>query len=260
MVGQQKHRSLYLNDNSLDMKQFRQGFDYLLSGFKLILKPDVRIYVLIPLLINSLLFAGVIIYGASTLNQLIDGLLAQWQWLEWLTWLLWPIFVIVALAIVFFCFSIVANLIGAPFNGFLAASVERSLTGSEIKSDNEQALSKVVILAINSEFQKFLYFIIRAIPLLLLFIIPMVNVAAPLIWFLFTAWMLAIEYGDYPMGNHDIAFKQQREKFGGNRQLAFGFGTGVMLLTMIPVINFLAMPVAVAGATRMYVEFPGLKS
>lgn len=241
------------------MKQFQLGFGFLLSGFKLILKPGVRIYVLIPLLINSLLFAAAILYGANTLNDLIDSLLAQWQWLEWLTWLLWPIFVVVALAIVFFCFSIIANLIGAPFNGFLSASVERSLTGCEVVSENGQALSKVIVLAIKSEFQKVLYFIIRAIPLLILFILPIVNVAAPFIWFLFTAWMFAIEYGDYPMGNHDIDFRQQREKLGLNRQLAFGFGSGVMLLTMIPVINFLAMPVAVAGATRLFVETPGLK-
>jgi CysZ protein len=242
------------------MKQFQQGFNFLLSGFKLILKPGVRVHVLIPLLINSLLFAGAIIYGANTLNDLINSLLAQWQWLEWLTWLLWPIFAIVALAIVFFCFSIIANLIGAPFNGFLSAAVERYLIGNEMETENNQALAKVVILAIKSEFQKFLYFIIRAIPLLILFIIPVVNVAAPFIWFLFTAWMLAIEYGDYPMGNHDIDFKQQREKLRLNRQLAFGFGSGVLLLTMIPVVNFLAMPVAVAGATRLFVESPGLKT
>jgi len=242
------------------MKQFRLGVNFLLSGFKLILKPGVRIYVLIPLLINSLLFTSAILYGANSLNELIDTLLVQWQWLEWLTWLLWPIFVIIALAIVFFCFSIIANLIGAPFNGFLSAAVERSLTGIEAKSENEQALSKVVVLALKSEIQKILYFIIRAIPLLILFILPIVNVAAPFVWFLFTAWMLTIEYGDYPMGNHDIDFKQQREKLRINRQLAFGFGSGVMLLTMIPVINFLAMPVAVAGATRMYIESPELNS
>jgi len=242
------------------MNQFSQGFKYLLSGFKLILKPGVRLYVLIPLLINSLLFAGAIYYGANSLSSLIDGLLAQWQWLEWLTWLLWPIFVIVALTIVFFCFSIVANLIGAPFNAFLAEAVEKVITGQEIPSANNQSLSKIIIVSIKAEFQKLLYFAIRALPLLILFIIPMVNVAAPLIWFLFTAWMLTLEYGDYPMGNHEIAFKQQREKVAANRQLAFGFGSGVMLLTMVPVVNFLAMPVAVAGATRMYVEHPGLKT
>ncbi len=245
------------------MTKFSQGFKYLLSGFKLILKPGIRLYVLAPLLINSLLFAGAIIYGATSLNSLIEGLLARWEWLEWFEWLkiiLWPLFVIVALAIVFFCFSIVANLIGAPFNGFLAAAVERTLTGEDIKPDNNQSLIQTIVDSIKSESHKLLYFVIRAIPLLIIFIIPMLNVAAPLIWFLFTSWMLAIEYGDYPMGNHDILFKEQRDKFASNRQLAFGFGSGVMLLTMIPVINFIAMPVAVAGATRMVVEHPGLKS
>jgi len=242
------------------MKQYTQGFKYLLSGFKLILKPGVRLYVLMPLLINSLLFATAIIYGASELSSLIDKLLVQWAWLEWLTWLLWPIFVIVALTIVFFCFSIIANLIGAPFNGFLAEAVERNITGQNIESNSGQSLTQIIISSIKSEFQKMLYFAIRALPLLVLFLIPMVNIAAPFVWFLFTAWMLTLEYGDYPMGNHEILFKQQRELFAENRQLAFGFGSGVMLLTMIPVVNFLAMPVAVAGATKMYNDHSGLKA
>lgn len=242
------------------MKQFSQGFQYLLSGFKLILKPGVRFYVLIPLFINSLLFASAIIYGASSLNGLIDWLITKWSWLEWVEWLLWPLFVVVALAIVFFGFSIVANLIGAPFNGFLAEAVERKLTGQKIETDSNFSLFQIIIISIKSEFQKLLYFVIRALPLLLLFIIPMVNIAAPVIWFLFTAWMLTLEYGDYPMGNHDILFEEQREKFASNRQLAFGFGSGVMLLTMIPIVNFIAMPVAVAGATKMYIEHSGLNS
>jgi len=217
------------------------------------------LYVLIPLLINSLLFAVAIFYGASSLSQFIDWLLALWPWLEGWTWVFWPVFAFIALTIVFFCFSIIANLIGAPFNGFLAEAVEKSITGQKMPSNN-QALSIIIIDSIKSEFQKLLYFALRALPLLILFVIPMVNIAAPFIWFLFTAWMLTLEYGDYPMGNHDILFKQQRKIFGSNRQLSFGFGSGVMLLTMIPIVNFLAMPVAVAGATRMVVEHSGLKS
>ena len=56
------------------------------------------------------------------------------------------------------------------------------------------------------------------------------------------------------MSNHGQLFKQQREKLFASKQLTFGFGLGVMVLTLIPVINFLAMPVAVAGATKMYVD------
>ncbi|MEQ8428411.1 MAG: sulfate transporter CysZ [Gammaproteobacteria bacterium] len=236
------------------MTRFKQGISSLLAGFSLITRPGIRLYVLVPLLINTLLFAGVIIYGANLVSDLINSMIAQWQWLQWLEWLVWPLFVIVSLTIVFFCFSIVANLVGAPFNGFLAEAVERHLLKQEKVDTVSRPLLEEILLAFKAELQKLLYFALRAIPLLLLFIIPIVNVSAPLFWFLFSAWMLALEYMDYPMSNHGLLFKQQREKLFASKQLTFGFGLGVMILTLIPVINFLAMPVAVAGATKMYVD------
>ncbi|MEZ5582290.1 MAG: hypothetical protein R3F37_05475 [Candidatus Competibacteraceae bacterium] len=44
-------------------------------------------------------------------------------------------------------------------------------------------------------------------PLLVLFVIPGVNVIAPLLWLVFGAWMLALQYADYPMGNHGLRFR-----------------------------------------------------
>jgi CysZ protein len=38
------------------------------------------------------------------------------------------------------------------------------------------------------------------------------------------------------------------------RLLHLGFGGGVSLLLMIPVVNFFVMPIAVAGATALYVS------
>ena len=223
-------------------------------GFGLITRPGIRLYVLVPLLINTLLFASVIIYGANLVSEMINSMIAQWQWLQWLEWLVWPLFVIVSLTIVFFCFSIVSNLVGAPFNGFLAEAVERYLLQQEKVDTVSRSLLQEVLQAFKSELQKLIYFALRAIPLLLLFVIPIINVSAPLFWLLFSAWMLALEYMDYPMSNHGQLFKQQREKLFASKQLTFGFGLGVMILTLIPVINFLAMPVAVAGATKMYVD------
>lgn len=236
------------------MKQLRHGFSALLAGFGLITKPGIRLYVIVPLLINTMLFAGVIIYGASLLNDLIDKLISQWQWLEWLEWLVWPLFVIVALAIVFFCFTVIANLIGAPFNGFLSEAVERHLLSVEKADTISRPIMEEIIIAFKSEVQKLIYFLLRALPLLLLFVIPIINVSAPLFWFLFSAWMLSLQYMDYPLSNHGVLFKQQRERLAASKQLTFGFGLGVMLLTLLPVINFLAMPVAVAGATKLYVD------
>ncbi|HEY5703604.1 MAG TPA: EI24 domain-containing protein, partial [Gammaproteobacteria bacterium] len=59
---------------------------------------------------------------------------------------------------------------------------------------------------------------------------------------------------DFPMGNHGILFDELRNRLKARRSLAYGFGLGVMLLTLVPVINFLALPAAVCGATRLWVE------
>ncbi len=56
------------------------------------------------------------------------------------------------------------------------------------------------------------------------------------------------------MGNHDLTFKQQKQTLKKRRGLSLGFGGSVMVLTSIPIINFIVMPVAVAGATAMWVD------
>ncbi len=235
------------------MTDFTTGFKYVLSGFKLIIQPGIRIYVLIPLLINTILFASVIAYGSNLLSDFIDSWSTAW-W-QWAKWILWPLFVMISLAVIFFCFSIVANLIAAPFNSFLAEAVESKLSNTLLTdAGGIKAIPGEIIKAMKSESRKFLYFIIRAIPLLLLFFIPIGQVAAPFLWVLFGSWMLALEYIDYPMGNHGIIFPEQRKIMTIKKKQTFGFGLGIMLLTFIPVINFVAMPVAVAGASKLWVE------
>ena len=59
---------------------------------------------------------------------------------------------------------------------------------------------------------------------------------------------------DFPMGNHDLSFDQQKQRLKQRRGLALGFGGGVMVMTSIPLVNFLVMPIATAGATAMWVD------
>ena len=50
-------------------------------------------------------------------------------WLDWLRYLLWPLFVLTAVLLVFYTFSLLTNLIAAPFNGLLAEAVEKLAAG-----------------------------------------------------------------------------------------------------------------------------------
>lgn len=232
------------------------GARYLLRGLRLIAQPGLRRFVLIPLLINVLVFSAAVWYGVVS----FEGFIAWMQskvpaWLQWLEWVLWPLFVLALLIVVFYTFTLVANLLAAPFNGLLAEKVELHLTGRPLSEGG--GIKKVLIDLVPTlidELRKLLYMLLWAVPFLLLFLVPGINVAAPILWFLYTAWMLAFEYSDYPMGNHALKLRAMRRRLRRRRALALGFGATAAGMTMIPVLNFVVMPSAVAGATAMWVD------
>jgi CysZ protein len=238
------------------MGDFIQGSRYLLSGFKLINQPGVRRFAYIPILINTLLFAGAIWLGINQFDYWMTQLTPTWlpEWLSnALMWILWPLFAVLIVLIVFFTFSILANIVAAPFNGLLAEAVEKRLSN---QAPPEQTLWQLIAdtpRMIFNELRKLAYLLKWMIPLFILSWIPGLNLIAPLLWLFFSSWTLALDYHDYPMGNHLMGFKQQRELLRTKRSLALGFGMTTLGATMIPVINFLIIPVAVAGATALYV-------
>jgi CysZ protein len=228
------------------------GAIYFLRGARLIFAPGIRPYVVVPLLVNVVLFSAIIYFGTGQFQELLDWLLPDW--LDWLRFLLLPLFFLIALIIVFFTFSLLGNLIAAPFNGLLAEAVECHITGVPIPGGGFKKMLLELGRTMFSELRKLGYIAMWGIPALALFVIPVLNLAAPFIWMLFGAWMLAISFVDYPMGNHGLSFPEQRRQLGQRRYLALGFGAAVMVAIAIPLVNFLVIPAAVAGATILWVE------
>jgi len=236
------------------MKDVFSGPRYLMAGFSLLKQPRLRRFVLMPLLINVLLFGGLIWWAYSWVDGTSQYLVAKLpEWLQWLQVIVVPVFVLTSLVVVFYGFSIVANLIAAPFNGLLAEAVECYLTGKTLDSDWRQVM-RDVLPSIFSELRKMAYFGLRAVPLLILMLIPVINVAVSILWVLFSAWMMTVQYIDYPMANHQLFFKEQRARLRKRPLLAWSFGGLVMLCTLVPVVNFFVMPAAVAGSTLLWVR------
>ena len=236
------------------MKDLSSGPGYLIQGFSLLRKPGLRRFVLMPLLVNILLFGGLVWWAYGWVEGASEYLIGKLpDWLHWLRHVVVPVFVLTSLVVIFYGFSILANLIAAPFNGLLAEAVECHLTGKTLQGDWRQLL-RDILPSIFSELRKLLYFLLRAVPLLLLLLIPVFNIAGSVLWVLFSAWMMTVQYIDYPMANHQLFFKDQRARLRKRPLLAWGFGGLVMLCTMIPVVNFFVMPAAVAGATLIWVR------
>ena len=217
-------------------------------------RPGIRAYVVAPLLINIVLFTALIYFGASWLVDFATDMLPGW--LDFLAWILVPSFVVAALMAGFYTFNLLANLIAAPFNGLLAAAVERHLTGRPPPAapGDWRTFFAELGTTLVSEVRKLAYVAVRSLPPLVLFLIPGINVVASIVWMALSAWMLAVTYVDYPMANHGIGFDELRARLRDRRLLALGFGGAAMVALAVPVLNFLVISCAVAGATAMWVE------
>jgi len=235
---------------------FLQGIAFFLQGFSLITQKGIRGFVLIPLAINIVIFSGAIWLAYTQFQSQMERLLG-WlpAWLAWIEWLLLPFFAILIFLVIYYTFSIIANLIAAPFNALLAERVERHLHGRPLPdSSGMKALMRNLAKTMSSELKK-VWYMIKWLPLLLLItVIPGVNLIAPLAWLIYGAWMYALQYTDYPMGNHEMFIKEELAVLRQHRGHALGFGVATTVMTIIPVLNFLAMPVAVSGATAMWVK------
>lgn len=234
------------------------GIRHLLRGFSLLNQPGVRLFVIIPFLINLLVFSLFIWFAADRVGGLIERLVPTLpDWLAWVYWLFWLFFALLALLLVFFTFTLVANLIGAPFNGLLAERVATRL-GMAPLATSPDSLFAGMWQDFRQELRKFAYFAWRALLLLLLsavlFFIPLVNALIPALWFLFGAWMLALEYSDFHLANRGFRLEDQKALLSLHRWSAWGFGAAATLGSMIPLVNFLIMPAAVAGAVSLWVE------
>ncbi|MFF7705890.1 sulfate transporter CysZ [Pseudomonas sp. NPDC007930] len=235
------------------------GPGYLREGLSLIARPELRAFVILPLAINLVLFCALVYFAGHEFSAWLDHLMPTLpSWLSFLNWLLWPLFVLLLLLMVFFTFTMVANIIAAPFNGFLAEKVEVLVTGKDdFPAFSWGELVAMVPRTMNREMRKLGYYLPRALGLLVLSLIPGVNVIAAPLWLLFGVWMMAIQYIDYPADNHQMSWQDMLAWLRQKRMACLSFGGIVYLVLLVPLLNLLMMPAAVAGATLFWVRERG---
>jgi CysZ protein len=232
------------------------GPQYLREGLKLILSPGLRLFVLLPLAINLLVFVGLIVVSLQQFNGWVEAFMPNLpSWLSFLEYILWPLFVLLVLLMVFFSFNLLANIIAAPFNGFLAEKVEIVARGEDnFPAFSWSELAAMVPRTLSRELRKLSYFLPRSIGLLILSFIPVLNIAAAPLWLLFGVWMMAVQYIDYPADNNKVSWDEMLAWLREKRWQSLGFGGITYVALLIPFVNILMMPAAVAGATLFWVR------
>lgn len=236
--------------------QPKTGLEYFIKGWSLAFSPSIRHYVFLPLVANIVIMSLLFYWFLVSITGMVDwGLSFVPSWLQWLGYII-SFIVVVTLAIVFcYFFSTVANIIAAPFNGLLAEHVESQLTGMPAPDTSWISLIMDIPRILGRELQKLIHYLLWASLIFLTYFIPVIGQSVtPVIWFLFTAWQINIQYADYAFDNHKITFPRMRELLKQDKTDNLIYGILVSLFTMIPILNLVIMPIAVCGSTAMWVD------
>jgi len=238
-----------------------RGPDYLKEGWHRIRQPGLRRFVLIPLALNLMVFAALISWGIQQFNLLMAKLMPQLPaWASFIEWLLWPLFALVVLLVLFFGFSVVANIIASPFYGFLAEKIAQQERNEVSPPTSYRDIMLVVPQSVGRELRKLLYYLPRMGILLLLTLVPVVNLVASPLLLAFGVWMMAVQYIDYQADNEKVSFIDMLRWMRGRRGISLGFGLPVYVGMLIPLVNLLVMPAAVAGSTLLWVRERGSRA
>ena len=237
-------------------KDFTAGAGYFREGLRLIWRPGLRRFVLIPVIVNLLIFIAIAVLGSRYFSTWVDRAVA-WlpDWLSFIAWILWLLFAALFLLVWVYGFVFLSNLLGSPFYGLLSEKVEELLTGQA--PDNPMTFKTMLMTVPRSlwrEFQKLGYYLPRLLAIFVLGFLPFVQLAAPVVSALFIAWMMAVQFVDFPADNRGVAFPLMRRSLARRRILASSFGGLVFLATLVPILNLVAMPAAVAGGTALWIR------
>lgn len=219
-------------------------------------QPGLRRFVLIPLIANIVLFSlmGWLLYGLIV-DFYEAAMLTVPEWLQFLSWIITPLLWLIGGLMTGYVSTLIVLMLTSPFHALLAEKVEEAITGEPVPAlDGIAAALLEVPRALFRELRKVLYYVPMAVGVLILTIVPLFNAFAPLAWFLLGAWMMSLQFVDYPMDNHRLAFRDVRDACAARRLSTIGFGGSVAFFTGIPLINLIVIPAAVIGATLLWCE------
>jgi CysZ protein len=226
------------------------GATLLLRGFTRLKRRDVRMLVLAPLLINLVVFSAALWAAGHYFEIFLEWILPGW--LDFLRWFLWPVFGVLFVLLVFFSFTLLANILGAPFHALLA---DRLLGQAGVLARaRRDSIVRSTWRSMSAEIRRVLGFLLRALPVLVLFVIPGVNVIAPPLWLGVTAWYLTRNYFSYPLDTLGLTFAEQEARLKDLGLLRLLFGLTVQVGLSVPILNVLVPPAAVAAASLAVVD------
>jgi len=236
------------------LRLFR-GFGLAFKGLSFMFEhPRLWSYALIPILITLVLLSLIFVLLGRYNGDLV-GLI----WVKPEAWVLrglWYLLYLVVYAVAFVIGAIsLPAVVSSPFLDALSERTEQIIDPSYEKLTG--GLGTTLKSGLSSLLMTLgrLSFLLLGLAFLWLFgLIPVVGLVSLVLMPIWTMMWLAAENLEYAMGRHQGGFRQVFVTMRRNAMLCLGFGAGVFLFLLIPLLNLLFIPVGAVGGTMLYMR------
>ncbi|MBD2578092.1 EI24 domain-containing protein [Oscillatoria sp. FACHB-1406] len=249
------------------------GASYPLRAIRLFQKaPRLLGFLIVPILLNAVigtvLYAGLLFpswQGLTSLTQLLDLKFDAWvanraAWLHYfdyailaLGWLLRALLVPILLLITGFIFLQFGSILGAPWYGKLSEQIEEFQLGRvEIVEVN---IFQDIGRALLFEVKKIGLWLAIGLPLLLLNFIPGLGTAiATAGGITLTAMIACLDFLDGPSERRRFSFRKKLSLVFQTFPASVSFSALCWLLSSIPLVNLVTIPICVASGTLFWCD------
>jgi len=221
--------------------------------------PSLWGYITIPILIN--IFVGIALYFGL--------LIPSWQWMDtaivnlptWLTAISGILHFLLGLGILVLVGLLIVQIgvvIGAPWYGQLAEQIEKlkinnlpveeSFSFGRTIGDIFRALMfevKKLALVIGCSFLTFVLSIAIA---------PVAPVIAGIVGIMLSTILMCLDFLDPALERRRLSFRQKLGWIIHCAPASIGFGLGCVVLTSIPILNFLTVPICMVAGTLFFCD------
>jgi CysZ protein len=236
--------------------EFLTGVGLLLRGIGLMLRaPGMWLLGLIPAIIAFVLLAGglfAVIHWDAQLATLMTPFADHWSstWRVLLRDAIELALVVAWVLVSVFIFTAFTLIIGEPFYEAISKRIDDRFGG--IQSERNISFWRQLPRSIVESSRLLVRTVVNGV---LVFLVALIPAAGPFIGPVLGAflggWAIALELTSVPFERRGLVLRDRRQRLGERRALTLGFGVAAFVCLLIPGVDVLLMPGAVAGATLL---------
>jgi CysZ protein len=241
------------------MKDFLFGFTYPFRSLKFFFSHSVLVkYSIAPMLINLVIYGSVFIFSYSWFMSRVES----WLGIQaadagfWLRFAHTALLIVGFLVLLFLCylvFTILGNLVTAPFNEEISQRVEEIVAKDQ--KQHKMGFWEDAYISIKGEAQKLAFYLTILLFIFLLNLIPVAgSIVSTVFGLIFSFFYNALDFLDYPMTRKKMRFSSKLKVTRSGKLVTYGFGCAAFLLMFLPVVNVFMKPILVAAGTSLFYE------